>query len=106
MAVGDIGLDRIRVIGFHGLIDQVRQAGPAVEVLVAPADAVGPLFRGLGNQVDQLLQALAADVAGFVGQRQAALGADRAQQGVDDVNRAADVKRVHVARRSSSPGAR
>ena len=67
VAVGDVGLDRVRITGFHGIVDQVRQAGPAVEVLVAPADAVGPFFRGLGNQIHQLLEALAADVTGFVG---------------------------------------
>ncbi len=97
MPVADVCLDRVRVAGGHGVVGQVDQAGAAVELGVPPAHAVGALLFGGGVQVHQLLQALAAHVAGLVGDGQAALGPDGAEQGVDDVRSATDVERIVVA---------
>ena len=97
--MGDVGLDGIGLAGSDGLEGQVDQARAGLEVAAAfhPAHAVHALGLGLGEEIDQLLEALFAHVAGLVDLGQAALGPDGPEQGVYDVGGAADLEGVAVA---------
>ena len=81
-----------------GAIGWAEIALPIALLSAGVAGAVGAFLFGIVHQGGQFFEALAVHVAGFVDHGQPALGADGAQQGVDDVDGPRHVEGVVVAR--------
>ena len=95
--IDDAGLEGIGLAGLHGMQGQRQQPRPALVGRSFPARPVGSLFVDRREEIHQPLQPRLTDVRRPRGERQAAPGANRTQQRIDEVGRTAHEKGIRVA---------